>query len=83
MKSVVESFERDCKFRFFIKPIGQDIFNKAKEIIAKHGKKKSVRTLDAIQLSASLKMRNIVFVSADELLLECARDEKLEVLRVG
>ncbi|MBI3753049.1 MAG: type II toxin-antitoxin system VapC family toxin [Deltaproteobacteria bacterium] len=83
LKSVVESFERDCKFRFLIKPIGQDIFNKAKEIITKHGSKKSIRTLDAIQLAVSLKMKDIVFVSADELLLECAKDEKLKVLRVG
>lgn len=54
LKSVIKSFENDCKFRFLIKPIDSGIFNKTKEIIAEYGRKKSLRTLDAIQLSVFL-----------------------------
>lgn len=83
LKSIIETFENDCKFRFLIKPINSDIFNGAKELIIKYGSKKSIRTLDAIQLSVSLKMKDIMFVSGDELLLECAEDEDLRVLKVS
>ncbi len=83
LKSIIETFENDCKFRFLIKPINSDIFNGSKELIIKYGSKKSIRTLDAIQLSVSLKMKDIVFVSGDKLLLECAEDEDLRVLKVS
>lgn len=85
LKSVIKSFENDCKLRFHIKPISSGVFDKAKEIIVKYGGKKSLRTLDAIQLSVFLNIRdrNAVFVSADELLLECAKDENLKVLKAS
>ena len=83
LKSIIETFQNDCKFRFLIKPINSGIFNGAKELIIKYGSKKSIRTLDAIQLSVSLKMKDIMFVSGDELLLECAEDEDLKVLKVS
>ena len=49
----------------------------AREIIKRYGHNKSIRTLDAIQLSTSLgRADNLVFVCADTLLTELAQNEK-------
>lgn len=84
VETALESFDEDCKYRFVIKSVNSDATNKAKNIIKTYGNTKSIRTLDAIQLSVSLGIvDDVIFVSADELLLEIAEQENLEILKVG
>ncbi len=83
LKTSIESFEEDCKYRFSINSVDPNAITKATEIIKKYGNKESIRTLDAIQLSISLNNENIVvFVSADTVLTEIAEKEGLEIINL-
>ncbi len=77
------SFEEDCKYRFVINPVDSNATGQAKEMIKRYGDKKSIRTLDAIQLSISLNNeKDVIFVSADKVLTNIAGKENLEILLV-
>lgn len=83
LKTSIASFEEDCKYRFSINSVDSNAITKATEIIKKYGNKKSIRTLDAIQLSISLNNENIVvFVSADTVLTDIAEKEGLEIINL-
>lgn len=81
LDAAIASFEDDCAYRFAIQVVISDNIEQAKETIKRYGQNKSIRALDAIQLSTSLgKADDIVFVCADTLLTELAQNEKMKVL---
>lgn len=59
-------------------------YNRARELIASHGRRRQIRTLDALQLSVALQLeqpaRIDYFVCADQRLCEIARLEGLAVI---
>jgi len=81
LNTALTSFEDDCAYRLTIRVIASHNIEQAREIIKRYGHNKSIRTLDAIQLSTSLsRADNPVFVCADALLTELAQNEKMKVL---
>ena len=81
LSTAIASFEDDCAYRLTIHVIASHNIEQAREIIKRYGHNKSIRTLDAIQLSTSLcRADNLVFVCADTLLTELAQNEKMKVL---
>ncbi len=84
LDAAIASFEDDCAYRLTIQVVTSHNIEQAKEIIKRYGHGKSIRTLDAIQLSTSLgRADNPVFVCADVLLTELAQNEKMEVLNLS
>jgi uncharacterized protein with PIN domain len=81
LDAAIASFEDDCAYRLAIQVVTSHNIEQAKAIIKRYGHNKSIRTLDAIQLSTSLgRTDNLLFVCADTLLSELAQNEKLKVL---
>lgn len=81
LDAAIASFEDDCAYRLAIQVVASHNIKQAMEIIKKYGHNKSIRTLDALQLSASLdRADDLVFVCADTLLTELAQNEKMKVL---
>lgn len=80
VNKVLGLFESDCKTRYNIHLINSTLISKAKEIIKRHGDKKSIRTLDAMQIATALILnkKNTV-VSSDRVFLEIAKKESLKV----
>ena len=84
LNTAIAGFEDDCAYRFTIQAVASQNIKQAKEIIKRYGHNKSIRTLDALQLSTSLgRADNLVFVCVDTLLAELAKNEKMEVLDLG
>lgn len=54
--------------------LSQEDFRTASDLILKHGKDHSLRTLDSLQLTAALKVEGSGFLSADKELLVVAKD---------
>ncbi len=81
LNKATSSFEDDCNYRFTLKSVDSDAYSRSKEIIQRYGNEKSIRTLDALQLSVSLNvLEDTIFVSSDELLVEIAKQENLKIL---
>jgi len=78
-KQAVNNFQNDCKDRFIVTPLGSMIITRAREIVDKYGSKYSIRTLDAIQISACLleNFTEIQFVCSDLHLIKICRLENL------
>ncbi len=76
----IRNFDKDCRNRFIIRFLDRTVVKTAREIIAGHGDRFSIRTLDAIQLSACLSEKPDCFVCADVNLIKIARSESIDVL---
>ncbi len=78
-EEALKNFRKDCRERFIISPLDTTTINKAKEIIGRYGEKKSIKTLDALQLAACiLENEEIEFVCADVKLIEIAELEGIK-----
>lgn len=79
--AAVNSFKNDCQSRFDVKALLPCHYDKATELLATHGKTKSLRTLDALQLAIHLsEVSTATFVCADERLIEIAKAENCSTL---
>ena len=75
-EEALKNFHKDCRERFIVNPLDTTTIKKAKEIIGRYGEKKSIKTLDALQLAACiLENEEIEFVCADVKLIEIAELE--------
>ena len=79
-KEAIRNFDKDCLNRFIIRLLDTGIVKTAREIIDRHGDRFSIRTLDAIQLSAYLSEKSDVFVCADINLISICRSEGVSVI---
>ncbi len=79
----VNAFTEDCAMLYHLVELEDDTFNLARNLIERH----PLRTLDAIQLASaivanhlfvSLNLPALVFISADDRLLQIAQQENLE-----
>lgn len=79
-----DSFTRDCQIRIQVKDLSAIHYAKAVALLAKYGKTKALRTLDALQLAVHLvENQAAVFVCADTALLDVARLESCSVSDVS
>ena len=80
-RQALRNFRKDCTERFIIVPIDSKIIRKAKELIDRHGRTFSLRTLDALQLAACQQevAEEVCFVCADINLITVCKEEAIQV----
>ena len=78
----IKNFRKDSFERFVVMPINTQILKHAGEIINKHGAQFSIRTLDAIQLSACREENSdqMRFVCADSNLIRICKMEGIDAV---
>lgn len=76
----IGNFDKDCRNRFLVRFLDRTVVKTARELIVRHGELFSIRTLDAIQLSACLSEKSDCFVCADNNLIKIAQSEGIAVL---
>jgi len=76
----IRNFDKDCRDRFIIRLLDRTVVKTARELIVRHGNRFSIRTLDAIQLSACLSEKSDRFVCSDTNLIKIALSEGIAVL---
>ena len=81
LAQILADFTRDCATDYAILPIDSGVFNQATTLIRTYGRRHGIRSLDAIQLTGCLAVRDIahtmggpspIFVCADTQLLSLA-----------
>ncbi len=79
-EQAISNFQKDCKNKFIVTPLNRKIVREAITIINKYGNEASIRTLDAIQLAASLmeNMDDLIFVCSDIKLIKICKLENME-----
>lgn len=82
-EEVLKNFDDDCKRRFIVTPLNAAMTQKAKDLLQKFGKIKTLRALDALHLGACAISQiegGLIFACSDKRLLEIAVLEGFEVL---
>jgi predicted nucleic acid-binding protein len=83
---ILDDFTADCQADYAIQPVTIATFDRAGALIRTHGQKRGIRSLDAIQLSGCLALRDVAravgasaptFVCSDDALLHLAGIEGL------
>ena len=82
--SLCSRFFDDLDKILIVLPIEDAHYVQAEDIISKHGKERSIKTLDALQLSVAISAKqaldNLFFVCTDKALCEIAEKEQLKVI---
>ena len=75
LNEAVKGFEMQIN-SFNVEPLGQVILKEAEVLLKRHGKKRGLRTLDALQIGtfSLISEKGWYFVAADEMLCEVAKD---------
>jgi len=75
LNETVLGFEAQLHF-FNVEPLGQAILREAEILLKKYGKKRRLRSLDALQMGtfSLISERSWHFVAADDILCEIAKD---------
>ena len=81
-RQAIANFQKDCTLRFLIAPLDSRVIRKAQELIRKHGNTVSIRTLDALQLTACQleEDEGIHFVCADMDLIKVCELEAVSAI---
>jgi len=84
LKAVCDKFSEDLEARYGLLQFSPLVIDEARNLIQKHGRSRSLKTLDSLQLAFFLVFcdKEDKFLCADKGLLEIAREEGVSVIDV-
>ena len=74
LQTVLECFREDLRSRFHVVLLTEDIIERAISLLLEHGKRRPLRTLDALQIASAKAVgsNDLTFVTADRQLFTAA-----------
>jgi predicted nucleic acid-binding protein len=75
-QTVLECFREDLRSRFHLVGLTEDIIERALSLLLEHGQRRSLRTLDALQIASAgaVESHGLIFVTADRPLFTAASE---------
>jgi uncharacterized protein len=82
LQTALECFHEDLRSRFHIVLLTEDIVERAISLLLEHGKRRPLRTLDALQIASAkaVESNDLTFVTADRQLLTAASELLLHTI---
>jgi predicted nucleic acid-binding protein len=85
LQTALECFQEDLRSRFHIVRFTEDIIDQAISVLLEYGKRRPLRTLDALQIASAKAVESpgLTFVTADRQLFTAASELFLHTLNPG